>query len=104
VSTESYSIGDRFPHMTEEKPTLHLRAVNAPQIQKQKKVQLSKTSQFLTLFTLIRRSLGLGPDGTLFLYYKQFAIYPDTTVAEIVEHTPGTKEFDIHYSLSPQYG
>jgi hypothetical protein len=90
--------------MTEDKPTLHLRAVNAPQIQKQKKVQLSKTSQFLTLFNVIRRLLGLSADSALFLYYKQFAIYPDTTVAEIAEHTPGTNEFDIHYSLSPQYG
>jgi hypothetical protein len=89
--------------MTEDKPVLNLRAVNAPQA-KQKKVQLGKASPCLAIFGLLRKSLGLSPDAPLFLYYKQFAIYPDTTVGEIIEHTPGIRELDIHYSIAPQYG
>jgi hypothetical protein len=89
--------------MSDEKPILNLRAVNAPQA-KQKKVNLGKASTCLAIFGLLRKSLGLTADSPLFLYYKQFAIYPDTTVGEIIEHTPGIRELDIHYSISPQYG
>jgi hypothetical protein len=89
--------------MSEEKAVLNLRAVNAQQT-KTKKVNLGKASACLLIFTLLRKTLGLGPDAPLFLYYKQFAIYPDTTVGEIIEHTPGIRELDIHYSISPQYG
>jgi hypothetical protein len=90
--------------MTEDKPVIHLCPVNAPQMQKSKKVSLAKTSACLGLFQLIRKVLGLTPDTSLFLYYKQFAIYPETTVGDILEHTPGITELDIHYSLSPQFG
>jgi hypothetical protein len=89
--------------MADDRPIIFLRAVNAVQIQNAK-VRLAKVSPCLGLFTLIHRKLNLGPDASLFLYYKQFAIYPDTTVGEIIEHTPGIKELDIQYSLSPQFG
>lgn len=43
-------------------------------------------------------------DSTIFLYYNRFALYPDTTVQEILDHSPGITEFDINYSLDVQYG
>jgi hypothetical protein len=89
--------------MTEDKPTVYLRAVNAQQIER-KKLSLSRKSACLGLFNLIRKSLALKPEDSVFLYYKQFAIYPDTTISEIIEHSPGITEFDIQYSLAAQFG
>jgi hypothetical protein len=87
----------------EEKVTVILQAVNATQITK-KKYTLKSSSACLELVRVIRKLLGLGPNVPVFLYFQQFAIYPDTTVGEILEHSPGAPQIDINYSLDPHFG
>jgi hypothetical protein len=87
----------------EEKVTVILQAVNAPQIGK-KKYTLKCSSTCVDLVRVIRKLLQLGPDVPIFLYFQQFAIYPDTMIGEILEHSPGAPQIDINYSLDPHFG
>jgi hypothetical protein len=90
--------------MEEEKVLVHLRAANTHQFEKNSRLAVKKSTTCERLFGLVRRSLGLPADGSVFLYFKQFAIFPDTTVGDIMEHVPGLTEIDINYSISPQFG
>ena len=51
-----------------------------------------------------KREKTINEDTPIFLYYNRFALYPDTTIQEIVDHSPGTTEFDINFSFEVQYG
>ena len=90
--------------MTEEKITIHLVAVSTMQIQKYKVVKLNRTAKCMRLLQLLHACRKDVPIDSFFLYFKQFAIYPDTTIAEIIEHCPNVREIDINYSCSPQFG
>jgi hypothetical protein len=87
----------------EQKVTVILQAVNATQIGK-KKYTLNVSTTCLVLVKVIRKLLALAADVPIFLYFQQFAIYPDTTMAEILEHSSGAPQIDINYSLDPQFG
>ena len=90
--------------MAEEKVIVHLKTSTCQQITKNRKLNVSVERDMRQITQIIRRQLDLPPDASLFLYYQQFAIYPDTLIKDIIAHTPGVKEIDINYSLSPQFG
>jgi len=83
---------------------VHLKAANAPQITENRKLKMRTGNDFQKVGQMLKKKLGLGPDETLFLYFKQFAIYPDTRLCDLLEHSPGTTEVDVNYSLDPQFG
>ena len=56
------------------------------------------------LIDVVRKDLSLPVTQSVFLFYKEFAIYPDMTIGDIAQHTPGATSLDIFYSLSQPYG
>jgi hypothetical protein len=65
---------------------------------------VKKESSVLKLADVVRRKLGRERDQPLFLYFQQWAIYPDTLLGDIVDHTDGMETIDINYSLEPSFG
>jgi len=70
----------------------------------QKSFKASKAQVCSKLFDLIRKALGLSQNQTVFMFYKEFAIYPDTTIGEILYHCPTVNSVDLYYSISPAFG
>ena len=64
----------------------------------------SKKQSVSKLVDVIRKKLSLNQSQSIFLFYKEFAIYPDMTVGDIADYTPGTSSIDIYYSLSQPFG
>ena len=56
------------------------------------------------LIDVVRKDLNLPFTQSVFLFYKEFAIYPDMTIGDIVQHTPSVTSLDIYYSLCQPYG
>ena len=90
--------------MAEEKVMVHLRASGCQQILNNRKLKVALDKDLRQIGVMIRRQLNLRPEDSLFFYYKQFAVYPDTLIRDIIGHTPGVMEIDINYSMSPQFG
>ena len=90
---------------TTGKVQLHLISTQqVVQVKEGSKVNLLPTSTFCKVMELLKKKLAAAPGQTVFLYYKEFAIYPDTLVGDIVQHSPGLPQYDIYYSLSEAYG
>ena len=83
---------------------VHLKASGCHQITKYRKLMVTLDKDLRQIGDIIRLQLNLRPEASLFFYYKQFAVYPDTLIRDIIGHTPGVTEIDINYSLSPQFG
>lgn len=73
-------------------------AVNTP-----RNIKMSVKDTFAKLATFVMGKMKVTSDSC-FLYYKDFAIYPDTIVGDILEHCPGATTIDIYYSSSPACG
>ena len=66
--------------------------------------KISRTQSVSKLVDVIRKKLTIPISHSIFLFYKEFAIYPDMTIGDIVDHTPDATSIDIYYSLSQPYG
>ena len=64
----------------------------------------SRELQISKLIDVVRKKLSLQPNQTVFLFYKEIAIYPDMTLGDIVDRTPGVEALDINYSLGQAFG
>lgn len=90
-----------------QKVKIHLQPINVNQIMTNNTLELSKLdTKCQKLIVYIRKKMGktINEDTPIFLYYNRFALYPDTTIQEIVDHSPGITEFDINFSFEVQYG
>lgn len=91
--------------MSSEKFTIHLKACSDIQQIAQTTFQGSRTNSFSKIIDIIRKKLKCSPNDSIHLYFNNFAVYPDWTVGDIVDHLPeDRKEFDILYSMGEQYG
>lgn len=66
--------------------------------------KLSTDSSITKVSNYIKKALGLQPNQTIFLFYKEIAIYPDMTLGDIVDRTPNVESLDINYSLGQAFG
>ena len=64
----------------------------------------SREQSVAKIIDVIRKQLRLPGTQSVFLFYKEFAIYPDMTIGDIVDHTPEATAIDIYYSLAQSYG
>ena len=85
----------------EEKIIIHLKEIDCPPIKKSV-IRLIPSAPCSKIIVYIRKFLNFNEP--MFLYFKEFAIYPDTLIEEIIEHVPGSKEIDINYSFTPACG
>ena len=67
-------------------------------------VKLNQSNTFSQIFSFIKKNIRLDLSESLFLFYKEFAIYPDTKISDILEHNNSIESIDIHYSTSPAFG
>lgn len=90
-----------------QKVKIHLQPINIKQALTSYTLEIGKfDTKCEKLIGFIRGKFKnyLSADSTIFLYYNRFALYPDTTVQEILDHSPGITEFDINFSVEVQYG
>lgn len=64
----------------------------------------SREIQVSKLMDIVRKKLSLQPTQSVFLFYKEIAIYPDMTLGDIVDRTPNVEAIDINYSLGQAFG
>lgn len=90
-----------------QKIKVHLQPTNINQVSTPYTLEIGNYStQCQKLIVFIRQKFknSIPSDATIFLYYNRFALYPDTTIQEILDHSPGITEFDINFSIDVQYG
>lgn len=66
-------------------------------------IQLSKATSCMKIIQYINKCFN-NKEPNIFLYYKNMALYPDTTIQEIVDHTPGLNQIDIQYAFQESFG
>ena len=89
---------------TPAKVQLHLIATQTIVQIKESKVNVSGATPLFKVMELIRKKLTIPPAQSIFLYFREFALYPDNVVGDLVQYSPGLSEYDIYYSVSEAYG
>ena len=56
------------------------------------------------LMTVIRKKAQRDESTPLFLYFKQCALYPDSTFQDLVNHNPEATDFDVICSFDVCFG
>ena len=88
-----------------QKVKIHLQPINTKQALTPYTLEIGNyNTKCEKLIGFIRKKFSISADSTIFLYYNRFALYPDTTVQEILDHSPGITEFDVNFSLDVQFG
>lgn len=69
-------------------------------------LKISKSQQCIKIIDYISKKLGMNASD-IFLYQREYAIYPDTYIGELCDHISGFSEdtaIDIFYGSRSSYG
>ena len=88
-----------------EKVTIHLLpSQNTVPIPGGSTVNVDPSKDFSRVFWFIRRGMKIEDSDPLFLYCKEFCIYPDTPISKLRDLSQNSREFDVFYSRAEVFG
>lgn len=91
----------------DNKITLNLVSAGVYKQIKKGKIAINKAEQCIKIISYISKQLGKNSND-IFLYQKEFAIFPDTYIGDLCNHIPNfdpkSMVIDVNYGSRNSYG